>query len=44
MELAHHLGRLDIHRVLVAERPLLHAENEAELLYKLGQLAKVKPD
>ena len=34
----------ELPRVLVAERPLLHAENEAELLYKLGQLAKVKPD
>ena len=33
MELAHHLGRQDIHRVLVAERPLPNAENEAELLY-----------
>ena len=42
MELAHHLGRLDIHRVLVAERALLHAQNEAELVYKPGQLVKGK--
>ena len=40
MELGHHLGGFDIHRVLVAERPFLDPKNEAEgldMLWKLPQ-------
>ena len=40
MQLPHQLRRLDVHRALVAEGPLLHAQNEAEGFDMAGQITQ----
>ena len=44
MELAHHFRGRDVHRVLIAERAFLDAENKGEVLYVLGELAEPEAD
>jgi len=40
VQLSHQLGRFDVDGILVAEGPLLNAENEGEIFYVLRELVK----
>lgn len=42
MKATHKLGRLDVHGVLVPERALLDAEDEAEMLHLLGEFGELE--
>ena len=42
VQVADALGRFDVDRVLIAEGPLLHAQDEAELFDVLGQVGEGK--